>query len=126
MTISRRQFMVGAGVTGAGLLAGCGRWPGEAGPAARAARIGVLSPVTADPSDADNAAFRQGLGDLGYAEGQNITLEWRSADGRIEQHSGLAADLVRLPVDVIVAQGAPAAVAAKQASSTIPVVIAFS
>jgi putative tryptophan/tyrosine transport system substrate-binding protein len=123
--LHRRQFVLGAGAAGLGLLAGCGRLPWQAQAPTRVPRIGVLTLVTADPGDADNAAFRQGLRDLGYTEGQNITLEWRSPDGRIEQYPALAADLVRRSVDVIVAQGTAASGAAKQASATIPVVMAY-
>jgi putative ABC transport system substrate-binding protein len=123
---SRRQFVQGAGVTGLALLAGCGRLPGQAEQPAKVPRIGVLAFVTADPSAADNAAFRQGLRDLGYSEGQNITLEWRSPGDRSDQYPELAADLVGRSVDVIVAQGFAATQAAKQASTTIPIVMAFS
>jgi putative ABC transport system substrate-binding protein len=124
--LSRRGFVVGTGAASAVLLAGCGRLPWQAPPPAKIPCIGVLTLVTADPSDADNAAFRQGLRDLGYSEGQNITLEWRSAGGRIDQYPALAAELVRHSVDVIVAQGTAASHAAKQASVTIPVVMAYS
>jgi hypothetical protein len=65
-------------------------------------------------------AFRQSLRELGYVEGQNITIESRSADGRYEHLPGLAAELVRLKPDLIVTAGAPAALAAKQATTTIP------
>jgi putative ABC transport system substrate-binding protein len=122
---SRRQFVVGASTAGLGLLAGCGRLPWQAEPAPKVSRIGVLS-QSADPSDADNAAFRQGLRDLGYSEGQNLTMEWRLFDNQIAHYPELAADLVRLPVDVIVAQSTPASRAAQQASVTIPVVMAYS
>ena len=122
-TYTRRQVVQGMGAVGLGLLAACGRWPGQAAPV-KVARIGVLS-QSADPSDAYNAAFRQGLRDLGYSEGQNLTLEWRSFASRIDQLPELAADLARLPVDVIVAQGDIATQAAKQASVTIPVIMAF-
>jgi putative tryptophan/tyrosine transport system substrate-binding protein len=116
--------MANAGMCGAGLLAGCGRLPWQAEPARKVPRLGVLS-QSADPSDQENEAFRQGLRDLGYSEGQNITLEWRSFGGRIDDLPELAADLVRLPVDVIVTQGAVATGAAKQASTTTPVVMAY-
>ena len=67
-------------------------------------------------------AFRQGLRDLDYIEGQTITIEPRSGEGRFESLPGLAAELVRLPVDVLVTQGTPAALAAKEATSTLPIV----
>src|SRR5262245_28214357 len=123
---SRRQFVRSAGVAGVGLLAGCGRLPWQAEQPARVPHIGVLSLITADPSDVDNAAFRQGLRDLGYSEGQNITLEWRASSSGVNQYPELAADLVGLSVDVIVAQGLTATRAAKQASVTTPVVMAYS
>src|SRR3954465_11986815 len=123
--LTRRQCMVGAGGAGLGVVAGCGRLPWQAEAPAKVPRIGVLAFVTVDPSDVDNAAFRQGLRDLGYSEGQNLTLEWRSSGGRVDQYSELAADLVRRSVDVIVAQGVAATQAAKQASVTTPIVMAY-
>jgi ABC-type uncharacterized transport system substrate-binding protein len=121
--LSRRQFVQGA--AGLGLLAGCGRLPGQAAPASKVSRIGVLS-LTTDPGDINNVAFVQGLRDLGYSDGQNLTLEWRSFTTQVDQYAELAADLVRLSVDVIVAQGSTATGAAKQESAAIPVVMAFS
>ena len=67
----------------------------------------------------------QGLRDLGYIEGQNIAIEYRFADGKNERLPGLAAELIDLKVAVIVTAGTPAAVAAKQATSMIPVVMAI-
>jgi putative ABC transport system substrate-binding protein len=87
----------------------------------RVFRIGLLGsvPVT-DPEGARQwGAFNQGLRDLGYVEGQNIRIEWRVSEGR---HPNLAAELVRLKVDVIVAGGTPAALGAKQATGINPVV----
>ena len=69
-------------------------------------------------------AFRQSLRDLGYTEEQNLTIEYRSAEGRGERFADLAADLLRLNIDLIVTRGTPAALAAKQASSTTPIVMA--
>ena len=68
-------------------------------------------------------AFRQGLRELGYVEGQNIKIEYRWAEGKDERYAILAAELVSLGVDVIVAQGTQATVAAKQATNTIPIVV---
>jgi putative ABC transport system substrate-binding protein len=68
-------------------------------------------------------AFRQGLRELGYLEGQQYAIEYRSADGRAERFPELAAELVRLRVDLIVARGTPAAIAAKNATGTIPVIM---
>ena len=69
-------------------------------------------------------AFRQGLRDLGYIEGQNITIEYRHADNQLERLADLAAELVRLPVDVLVTPGENAARVAQQATHTIPIVLA--
>jgi putative tryptophan/tyrosine transport system substrate-binding protein len=68
------------------------------------------------------AAFRLGLGDTGYVEGQNVTIEYRSAEDRYDRLPALAADLVGHKIDVIVTQGSVAAVATKNATSTIPIV----
>ncbi len=70
-------------------------------------------------------AFRQGLRDLGYSEGQNIAIESRWAEGRDDRYPTLAADLVRLKVDVIVAVGGAASKAAQQATRTIPIVMSL-
>ena len=85
-------------------------------------RIGVLT--STQMTGAFQRAFRQGLRDHGYVEDRNIVVEWRAADGRIERANALAAELVRLKVDVIVAVFTPAVQAAKQATSTIPIVMA--
>ena len=69
-------------------------------------------------------AFRQGLRELGYIEGKNIIIEWRSAEGKPERRSELAAELVRLKVDVIVSAGPTVTRAVKEATSTIPIVMA--
>jgi putative ABC transport system substrate-binding protein len=66
--------------------------------------------------------FRQGLRDLGYVEGQNIALEYRFAEGKVERLPALAAELVRLKVDIILAEGVDAVRAAQHASGTIPIV----
>ena len=85
-------------------------------------RIGVLEVVPVAPNAANFAAFRQGLRELGYVEGQNLVIEYRSADGRAERFPDLAGELVRLKVDVIVTRGTPAALAAKHSTGTIPIV----
>src|SRR5262245_49771164 len=69
-------------------------------------------------------AFRQSLRELGYIEGQNLIIEYRSAEGRGERFADLAADLLRLNIDVIVTRGTPAVLAAKKAATTTPIVMA--
>ncbi|HEV2055925.1 MAG TPA: ABC transporter substrate-binding protein [Methylomirabilota bacterium] len=86
-------------------------------------RIGFLFYGSPGPSP-ELDAFRQGLRELGCIEGQNIAIEVRFASGRVERLPELAAELVRLKVDVIVTPGTPPSLAAKQATSTIPIVFA--
>src|SRR5712692_6193876 len=95
----------------------------EAQQAGKVPRIGFLFYGSPGPSP-ELDAFRQGLRELGYIEGQNIAIEVRSANGRVGQLPELAAKLVRLKLDVIVTPGTPASMAAKQATSTIPIVFA--
>jgi putative ABC transport system substrate-binding protein len=98
----------------------------EAQQARNMPRIGVLETASFSARDrASRSAFHQRLHELGYAEGQNIAFEMRSADGRTERLRGLAAELAALRVDVIVTMGTPAAVAARDATSTIPIVMAI-
>jgi putative ABC transport system substrate-binding protein len=89
-------------------------------------RIGVLETISPELNAANFNALRNGLRDLGYIEGQNLTFEYRSADGRGERLPQLANELVRARVDVIVTRGTPAVLAAKDATTTIPVVMAAS
>jgi putative ABC transport system substrate-binding protein len=93
-------------------------------PAAKTTRIGMLR--TGSPSDRveEIEAFRKGLRDVGYVEGQNIAIEFRFAEGREDRLPELGAELVRLKVDVIVANGTVAIRAAKHATTTIPIVMA--
>ncbi len=86
-------------------------------------RIGILSALSSSVASSRVEAFRKGLVELGYTEGKNIAIEYRYADGRLERLRDLAAEVIRLKVDVILALGAPAALAAKQATTTIPIVI---
>jgi ABC-type uncharacterized transport system substrate-binding protein len=92
--------------------------------AGRIYRIGMLETISPALNTANYDAFHQTLRQLGYIEGQNLVIEYRSADGRSERFPALAAELVGLRVDVIVTRGTPAALAAKQATVTIPVVMA--
>jgi len=75
-------------------------------------------------SDIFYGAFAQGMHELGYTEGESLVIEWRFADGHFERLPGLAAELVRLKVDVIVTSGSPATRAAQEATTTIPIVMA--
>ncbi len=121
--MERRTFMalVSGGLLGAPLAAAAEQ-PGKV------FRIGILSNVPVnDPQGALLwGAFIQGLRELGYVEGQNITIEHRSSEGKYERLPGLAADLVRLKVDVIVVPAPLNARAAKEATRTIPIVMAGS
>jgi putative ABC transport system substrate-binding protein len=87
-------------------------------------RIGYLAVGGRTPDGAPPGLLREGLRDLGYVEGQNVTYEARFGEGKLERLAGLAAELVRIQVDVIVATGGPATAAARQATSTIPIVMA--
>src|SRR6516165_1674169 len=84
--------------------------------------IGYLAGAGSGPSP----SFIQGLGDLGYVEGKNIGIIYRTAEGRSERSADLAAELVRLKVDIIVADGTGLALAVKKATTSIPIVVAFS
>ncbi len=84
--------------------------------------IGILGPTSPGPFAGFVAAFHQGLSETGYVEGQNVAIEYRWAEGRYDRLPVMAADLVARKVDVIVAPGPPLALAAKNATSTIPIV----
>jgi putative tryptophan/tyrosine transport system substrate-binding protein len=98
----------------------------EAQHAGKIFRIGVLDVLGMASNEANLSAFRQGLRELGYVEGQNVVIEYRSADGRPERFPDLATELVRLKVDVIVTRGTSAALGAKHVTDTIPIVMASS
>jgi putative tryptophan/tyrosine transport system substrate-binding protein len=87
-------------------------------------RIGYLTGATAEGQSARIEAFQQGLRDLGYIEGKNIVIEYRYAEEKLERLPALAVDLVRLKVDVIVTGGGGNTRAAKEATTTIPIVMA--
>jgi putative ABC transport system substrate-binding protein len=112
--LKRREFIT--------LLGGAAAWPvaARAQEAGSKHTVGILS---ASGTPTLNTVFIAALSELGWVEGKNVVFEHRYADNRLERLPGLAADLVRLKVDVIAAAGTLAPLAAKQASSTIPIVM---
>jgi putative ABC transport system substrate-binding protein len=112
--VKRRDFIAG--------LAGAAAWPAvaRAQQAGKIHKIGYLSP---DSPSAVITPFLDALRELGWIEGQNVTFEYRYAENRLERLPELAAELVRLNVDVIVARGTLGPLAAKRATSTIPIVM---
>ena len=113
--MKRREFVT--------MLGGAVAWPIAAVAQGKSARIGGLVLTSADAQGLSRA-LRDGLREQGYIEGQNFSLQVSSADGNTDRLPELAAELVRLPVDVIVATFTPCALAAKQATTTIPIVMA--
>jgi ABC-type uncharacterized transport system substrate-binding protein len=116
--MNRRAFIVGGAIALAATVAGEAQQ-------ARVVRIGYLSLVSAVADAANVEAFRQGLRDHGYVDGQNAVIEARHANGASERLLPLAAELTQLKVDVIVASTTYAVRAAQQASQTTPIVMAF-
>src|SRR6059058_2689661 len=99
-------------------------FPAQAQQPSKIPRIGYLT-ASSLSAIADRAeAFRQGLRELGYVDRKNIVIEWKSAEGKVDRLPALAAELVRLKVDVILAAGPTVTRAAKDATSTIPIVMA--
>ena len=107
-------------VVSAGLALAAPTLPVQAQPTGKVARVGYLLIPRPGPA---TAAFRDAMRELGYVEGRNLVLELRSADGRSERLPQLANELVALGVDVIAAAAYPAILAAKQATTTIPIVV---
>src|SRR5262249_18038640 len=98
-------------------------WAASANSPAKRYRVGFLDTAPRERND-NFAIFQQALLQRGYTEGQNLAFEYRSAGGRNANFSELATELVRLQVDVIVTRGTPAALAARSATATIPLVMA--
>lgn len=117
--IDRRTFI---GRVAGGLLSA--PFAARAQAAGKVYRIGILETIPAARNAANLDALRKGLRELGYLEGRNLIIEYRSADGRAERFPELASELVRLKVDLIVTRGTPGAKATKNATGTIPVVMA--
>ena len=117
--IRRREFIFTLGGAAAA-------WPlaARAQPSGKTYRIGFLGPTSYAERKRDVDALRSGLRQLGYEEGRNIVIDYRWAEGRYDRLAELAAELVKLNVDVIVTASTPGAWAAKQATSTIPIVMA--
>ena len=124
--LSRRRFLQGGlGLAGVGLASGCGRLLQPARPS-QPLRIGYFGarPLEAGVMPPGLAALHRGMQELGYVDGQDYTIEVRSTAGVTERASGLLAELLRLPVDLIYTSGTPNALAAKQATREVPIVIA--
>src|SRR6516162_1391899 len=118
--MKRREFIT--------LLSGAAAWPlaARAQQTGRTHRIGLLTRKTDASVAVQIDAFRDGLHDLGWVQGKSISIEYRDAGGQLERLHALAAELVELNVDVIVTVDTPPTQAAKQATGTIPIVIAAS
>jgi putative ABC transport system substrate-binding protein len=97
--------------------------PAKAQQPAKVPRIGYLSATSSSTISDRTEAFRHGLREAGYAEGKNIVIEWRYAEGKLDRLPALATELVGLKVDVIVTGGSGATRPAKQATATIPIVM---
>src|ERR1700751_3742710 len=119
LCIRRREFIT--------LLGGAAAWPlaASAQQSRRVPRIGVLLLGTPDSFAGRIEAFSEGLRDLGYVDGRTVAIEWKWAQDRADRLPDLAAELVRSQVDVIVTGGTPAAQALKNATRTIPIVMAI-
>src|SRR5262249_4301425 len=120
--VKRREFIT--------LLGGVAAWPvaARAQQRSKIPRIGYLDPLSRSNRMAVGwgETFRSGLHDLGYVENKNIMIEYRWSEGKYEQLAALTAELVHLGIDVLVTYGTPATRAAKQATTSVPIVMAIS
>ena len=116
--MGRREFIVGLG--------GAAAWPlvARAQQPKRLWRIGMLETIPPELNKPNLDALRRGLRELGYVEDRDYILEYRSADGQVELFPRLATELVQSQIDIIITRGTPATQAAKNATSTIPIVMA--
>jgi putative ABC transport system substrate-binding protein len=114
----RRKFLC--------VLGGVAAWPlaARAQQAGKAWRVGMLDTTSITLNAANVGAFRAGMQQLGYVEGQNLVIDYRSPDGRLERLPELVAELIQLRCDVLVTRGTPPALAAKRAAGAIPIVMA--
>jgi putative ABC transport system substrate-binding protein len=128
LRVSRRRFVQGAGGAGLGLVVGCGRWRGQAQGTTvpdRVSSVWRLGFLGIDDGEAERVRIHtilRGLGELGYVEGQNLVVESRFANVERDYLTALASELVALQPDIIVALSTIAALAAKAATSAIPIV----
>ena len=118
--ITRRKIVIALGAGALAPLTGFAQQQGKIW------RVGFLALRHVDFIDADYyyGPFTQGMRELGYVDGKNLVIEWRSAEGKSERLPELAAELVRLKLDVLAAAGTPAARAAQKATTAIPIVMA--
>jgi putative tryptophan/tyrosine transport system substrate-binding protein len=114
--VSRRSFIGGTLALWFGAVAAQEKKPG------RVFRVGVLDPLPLSSNASNMEQLRKGLRDAGYTEGENLTIEYRASDGRAGRYQRMANELARLPVDVLVARGTPAALGARNASKEMPIV----
>jgi putative tryptophan/tyrosine transport system substrate-binding protein len=119
---SRRRFLRGAGTASLALLAGCKRLPFQPSQASASPRVGFVSPSPADTAQQYLDAFRQGLRQLGWVEGQNVEIDYRFAEGRDERLGELTSELVALNLRVLVTEGEPATHAAQRVAGSLPIV----
>ena len=116
--LKRREFIT--------LIGGAAAWPiAASAQQAKLPTIGFLGESTPVAQSERTAAFVQRLRELGWTEGRTVAIEYRWAEGRSERFAEIATELVRLKVDVIVTSSTPAVIAAKQATSVIPIVFAI-